>query len=272
MLWLLLAVPFAAYILVGILLYIFQPYFIFCPGKTIFLTPGDCGMEYENLMIRDDCGRKIHAWFIKASRPRATVLFCHGNAGTISHRVETAKMYVSLGLDTLLFDYSGYGLSPGKPSEEAIYANAEAAWLYLTGDRGISPESIIAIGRSLGGPVAAKLAKKHSPGICILESTFTSAGDIAALKFPFFPVKFLIRAKFPTQDYVREIKCPLLVVHSRDDEIIPFRMGERIFSGYDGTKEFLTLSGSHNETYFENPEQYLEALDRFISDNILRPV
>ncbi len=272
MLWVLIAFPFAAYFLAGILLFVFQSRFIFCPGKTIFMTPTDCGMDYEDMMIPVEGHGEIHAWLIKTAKPRATVLFCHGNAGTISHRIETAQMYLQLGLDVLLFDYSGYGMSSGKPSEKAFYANSEAAWRHLTLERGIPSEKIIAIGRSLGGPVAAKTATIHSPGLCVLESTFTSVSDMAALKFPFFPLKFLIRTKFPTMDYVREMKCPLLVVHSRDDKIIPFRMGERIFSGYSGPKEFLALSGGHNETYFENPEQYCEALDRFISDKLLHTV
>lgn len=253
-----------------ILLSIFQSRMVFLPGKTIFMTPVDAGMDFEDLFIEVDPGVYINAWFIPAENAKGTVLFCHGNAGTMSHRIETAAIFNSLGLNFLLFDYCGYGRSSGiQPSEIQTYRDAESAWKYLIETRDIPAGKIVVVGRSMGGPVAAKLAKEHHPALCILESTFTSISAMARSRFPFFPTKWLVSIKFPTIDYLTEIKVPVLIVHSQDDEIIPYQMGKELFASAGEPKYFLALNGGHNETYFECITEYRGQLETTIGKYLL---
>lgn len=242
---------------------------VFLPGKTIFMTPDDAGMEYEDIYIEVAENVSINAWFIGADASIGTVLFCHGNAGSMSHRVETAGIFHSLGLNVMLFDYRGYGRSPGTPTEKQTYEDAEAVWKYLTDKKSIPAEKIILLGRSMGGPIAAKLAKNHQPVLCILESTFTSIPEMGRAKYPIFPTKLLVTIKYPTIDYVREIECPLLVVHSSEDEIVPYNMGEKIFAVANEPKEFLELKGGHNETYFKCIDTYRGKLETTIKQYLL---
>jgi uncharacterized protein len=269
MLFLFLIIPVAIYLLLLLFMTLFQSRFVFIPGKTIYMTPDEAGMGFDDLFIEVTAGVSINAWFIPAKNPKGTVLFCHGNAGTMSHRIESAEIFHSLGLNVMLFDYCGYGRSPGKVSEKQTYRDAEAVWKYLVEEKFIPSEKIIIIGRSMGGPIAAKLTKEHKAALCILESTFTSIPEMGKAKFPFFPTKLLVSIKYPTIDYVKEINIPLLIVHSHDDEIIPFRMGREIFASANEPKCFLELSGEHNETYFDCIEKYRGQLETTIGKYLL---
>lgn len=269
MLWFILIIPLVIYLFLALFLALFQARFLFLPGKTIFMTPDEKGMKYEDLSIELPGGTSINAWFVCAENPRGTVLFCHGNAGTMSHRIDSAEIFLSLGLNVMLFDYCGYGRSPGTPSEQQTYQDAEAVWNFLVVDKAISSEKIIVLGRSMGGPIAAKLAKEYRPALCILESTFTSVPEMARARFPIFPTKLLVSIKYPTIEYVKDIKSPILIVHSTDDEIIPYRMGQEIFAMSNEPKYFLELNGGHNETYFECIEKYRGQLEETIGKYLL---
>lgn len=255
--------------MVAIFLAVFQSKLVFQPGKTVFMTPADKSMDFEEFWLDLPDGNRINGWFINAKAPKATLLFCHGNAGTIAHRLESSEIFLDLNLNVVLFDYRGYGLSSGFPSENNTYEDADAVWSFLIEKKCLKADEIIVLGRSMGGPIAANLAKKHLPKMCILESTFTSVPDVARARFPIFPTKWLVSIKFSTIDYIKEIDCPLLVVHSRDDEIIPFEMGDKLFATANKPKEFLELKGGHNETYFECLEKYREKLEKFIGKFLL---
>lgn len=270
MFWLFIIIPVALYVFLASLLSLFQARIIFLPGKTIFMTPDEAGMEYDNLFIEVQSGVSINAWYIPADDAKGTVLFCHGNAGTMSHRVETAAIFHSLGMNVMLFDYCGYGRSASlRPSEMQTYRDAEAVRKYLVEKRQVSAGKLIIVGRSMGGPVAAKLAKDHSPALCIMESTFTSIPDMARYRFPFFPTKWLVSIKYPTLEYIKAVHVPVLIVHSHDDEIIPFQMGRELFASAKEPKYFLELSGGHNETYFECIDKYRGKLDETIRKYLL---
>lgn len=268
MFWLVI-IPITIYLFLALLLTVFQAKFVFLPGKTIFMTPDDKGMDFDEFWVTTPDGNKVNGWFIKAANPKGTLLFCHGNAGTISHRIESAEIFLDLGLNVVLYDYRGYGSSSGTPSENNTYEDTEAVWNYLMLEKKLSASEIIVLGRSMGGPVAANIAKNVNPKMCILESTFTSVHDVAKERFPIFPTKWLVTIHYPTVDYIKELKCPLLVVHSTDDEFIPYKMGEENFAVAHEPKEFLKLSGGHNETYFECIEQYREKLDEFFRKFLL---
>ena len=170
-------------------------------------------------------------------------------------------------MDVFIFDYRGYGQSEGKPSESGTYRDAEAAWQYLVEERKVDPNRIIIFGRSLGGAVATWQARNHTPVALILESTFTSVPDIGAKYYPFLPVRLLSRFKYDTAEYLKGVNCPVLIVHSPDDEMMPFSHGQRLFEIAKEPKGFLEISGSHNEGFIISGKRYEEGLNAFISEH-----
>jgi len=250
------------YVMQGRLLYLPN-----MPGRELQATPADVGLRYEDVRLTASDGVALHGWFVPAAGDaRGTLLFFHGNAGNISHRLESVRQFHDLGLDVLIVDYRGYGQSEGKPSEQGTYRDAEAAWQHLTHERAVAPSRIVVFGRSVGGSVAAWLAANREPGALIVESSFSSLPALAAELYWFLPVRWLSRFRYPTADYVAAADCPVLVVHSRDDDIIPFHHGREIYEAAGEPREFLELSGPHNGAHVLSEERYLEGLDRFLAD------
>jgi fermentation-respiration switch protein FrsA (DUF1100 family) len=202
---------------------------------------------------------------VPARAARGTLLFFHGNAGNISHRLDSLLIFNRLGLSTLIFDYRGYGQSGGEISEQGLYRDAEAVWRHLTEARGVPPERIVVFGRSLGAAVAAYTASQYRPAALIIESGFVSVPDLGAALYPWLPVRWLARIRLPTAGYLPGVTCPVLVVHSRDDEIIPFEQGLRIHAAAPEPKQLLELEGGHNDGFLVSGRRYLEGLDGFIS-------
>ena len=234
------------------------------PGRSLDMTPADVGMEYEDVWIETADTVSLHGWFIPGQSAR-TLLFFHGNAGNISHRLESIRQFRSLGLSVFIIDYRGYGQSKGRTTEKGMYRDAEAAWRYLTRDRGIDASDIVIFGRSLGASVASWLAAEYPPSALIVESSFTSVPDIAQELYPWLPARWLSRLKHATRDYVRDVRCPVLVVHSRDDEIIPFHHGEAIFAAASEPRSLLEIRGGHNDAILVDEQNYLEGLGEFLS-------
>ena len=250
-------------------LFFYQPnllYFPDMPTREIEATPGDIGLDFEpfTLTTRDD--EQLDAWFIPADQKRGVVLFCHGNAGNISHRLDTIRQFHELGLSVLIFDYRGYGQSTGRPTEKGTYRDADAAWDYLVEQRGIPPEQIILFGRSLGASITADLATRQTAAGVILESAFTSVPDVAAQLYAWLPVRWLSRYQYDTRKKLANIHSPVLIVHSRDDEIIPYSNGERLFEAANEPKQFLELRGGHNDGFMVSGKEYTQGLDSFIGD------
>lgn len=260
------------YVLLAVLLYLFQNRMVFLanlPGRALTATPQDAGLRFEDVTITTSDGLQLHGWFVPAERSKATVLFLHGNAGNISHRLDSIGIFHALGLDTLIIDYRGYGQSEGIPGEQGTYIDARAAWDYLVNDRGIASERIVIFGRSLGGAIAAWLASENTAAAVIIESCFSSALDMAHRLYPFMPVRLITRLKYPVIDYIGRLKSPLLVVHSRDDEIIPFSMGQALFEAATVPKTMLLISGDHNNGFLLNRDQYMTGLRDFIDGHLI---
>jgi fermentation-respiration switch protein FrsA (DUF1100 family) len=209
---------------------------------------------------------KLHGWYVPAADERAVLLFCHGNAGNISHRVGMIDAFHRLRLSVFIFDYRGYGRSEGKPTEKGTYLDSEAAWDYLTETRRVPPERIVIFGRSLGGAIAAHLAKDRAPGALILGSAATSVVDMGKEMYPYLPVRWLCRFQYATVEYVRQVRCPVLVIHSVEDELVPFHHGQRIFEAAPQPKQFLRITGGHNEGYGETAGAYPAGLEKFLND------
>jgi len=265
--WIVITITGAYIIFVGIL-FIFQSHYIYYPERVLSADPGDIGLNFESVSFETTDGVKLSGWFVPSEGARGVILFCHGNAGNISHRLESIQIFHQLGLDVFIFDYRGYGQSEGKPTEQGTYKDAEAAWQYLTEERQVNPNEVIVFGRSLGGAVAAWLAQSHTPGALILESTFTSLPDIAGTLYPYIPVRLLLRFHYNTAEYLGRVNCPVLIVHSRNDEIMPFNHGRRLFEMAKKPKKFLEIAGTHNEGFITSGKLYEEGLNAFISEYV----
>lgn len=253
------------------LLFLFQDKLAYYPqiGREIHTTPREHGLDYEALTLATEDGERLDAWFVPAQGD-AVVLFLHGNAGNLSHRMDSIAMFHRLGYGVLIFDYRGYGRSSGKPSEAGLYRDAQAAWNHLTRQLGIPPRRVILFGESLGGALAARLAAQEStqPGALVLSSVFTSAPDLAADLYPWLPTRWLVRMRYDTRAALARTSCPVLVAHSPEDEIIPFRQGQRLFDAAPGPKVFLQLAGGHNDGFIFMRPAWVAVLAEFLREHV----
>ncbi|MCD6423387.1 MAG: alpha/beta hydrolase [Elusimicrobia bacterium] len=246
---------------------IFQRNFIYQPSKKISKTPEDIGLKYENVFFETSDGVKLNGWYLCPLKPRGeTILFCHGNAENLSHYLDEIKQFYDIGFCVLAFDYRGFGLSEGEISEEGTYIDADAAWNYLVKVKKVLPEKIIIVGRSLGGPIAAYLALKHHPRALFLEATFTSIKDIAKMKYPFLPAKFL-KYNYNTLSYIKKVRAPVLIVHSIDDRKVPFHLAQKLFETANHPKKFVKITGPHKKGFLQkqNHELYKKEVISFLA-------
>jgi len=265
--WGILVVVAIAYLAICLLLYFMQDRAIFfpdMPGRQLETTPKAVNLDYEDVWGETADGTRIHGWFIPATEAKVTLLFCHGNAGNISHRLESIALFNSLGLNVLIFDYRGYGQSTGKVSEQGFYQDVSAMWQALTDKQGIKAENIVIFGRSLGAAVASQLATRVKPGGVILESAFASVPEMAAQLYPFLPARLLARFQLNNMQHVKRIQSPLLVIHSEDDEIIPYAQGQKVFASGHEPKTFLRIRGSHNGGFIFSGRFYTEGVEAFL--------
>ena len=247
------------------MIFAFQSRLIYVPHRDLVATPEQVGLSYQDVNLTTADGVKIHGWYLPHPQPRATLLFFHGNAGNISHRIESLQIFHRLGLSVLIIDYRGYGLSEGKPSEQGTYQDAEAAWAWLTDDQQVPADQIIIFGRSLGGGIAAWLAARRNPGAVILESTFTSIPDMAAALYPYLP-RWLSRFNYANIEQIPSIDSPIWLGHSRDDELIPYTQGERLYAAANHPKRFFEMQGSHGQGFLITGEPYHESLSEFLDE------
>lgn len=255
-----------AYAVILLLVYLFQPRLVYFPRveRELALTPRTAGLDYEDVNLLAADGVKLHGWWVPARDARGTVLMMHGNAGNISHRLGYLTMFNRLGYSVLLFDYRGYGKSAGSPDEEGTYRDAEAAWEHVTATRNVQPHDIVMVGESLGGGVATWLATKHPPRALVLASTFTSVPDLGAGIYPWLPVRLIARIEYANLARIKEIAAPVLVAHSRQDDIIPFAHGEALFAAAREPKQLLVLSGGHNDGFLFMRDEWIAAVGTFL--------
>jgi fermentation-respiration switch protein FrsA (DUF1100 family) len=242
-----------------------QSTMVFFPLHDLDATPTDWGMPYEDISLKTADGITLHGWYIPQSGAERVVLFLHGNAGNISHRGDSIVIFRRLGLAVFIVDYRGYGRSEGAPTEAGLYQDAAAAWHYLVTTRGVAAQNIVVFGRSLGGAVAAELASQVQPGGLILESTMSSARDFAQAAFPLLSRLVVVRYRFDSVGRLAQVHCPVLVLHSPDDEIMPYRLGEKLYHAARQPKRFVALRGDHNNGFLQTQPQYEQALADFLA-------
>jgi fermentation-respiration switch protein FrsA (DUF1100 family) len=240
------------------------PFFVFFPSTRINTTPAAVNLPFEDIFLTAPDNTRLHAWYIPAPNARAALLFFHGNAGNISHRLNSIKIFHDLGLSVFILSYRGYGQSEGKPSIRGINLDALSAWQWLTEEKKIPAENILVFGRSLGGAVAMELMRKAAPGALILESTFTSIADMSPFPRSIAPV--LLGGNFwNSVGTARNLTAPTLVVHSAQDEVVPYHHGRRIYEALAGEKTFLEIHGDHNSGFMQSLETYNAGLELFLA-------
>ncbi|MGM0554333.1 MAG: alpha/beta hydrolase [Pseudomonadota bacterium] len=246
--------------------YLGQDRMIFMPTERHIATPEAAGLSYEDVYLEPEPGVRLHGWYLPGPGDDASVLlFLHGNAGNVSHRLRSLEQFHRLGLAVLIVDYRGYGYSTGEPGEAGLYADGDAAWAYLVNDRDYRPDEIVLFGRSLGAAVAARMAAERLPGAVILESAFTSGADLGAEVYPWLPVRWLLRHRFPIREQLPAISAPLLIAHSREDEIVPFRHAQRLREAAPDAR-LLEMRGGHNDAFLTTAEDYIAGLRAFLED------
>jgi fermentation-respiration switch protein FrsA (DUF1100 family) len=244
----------------------FETSFIYFPSRSLEVTPADFGLAFEEVHLAAEDGVKIHAWLLPHPSSRFTILFAHGNAGNISHRLDRARLLGRrLSAEVFLFDYRGYGRSEGRPDEQGTYRDARAAHRHLTETRGVGPDRLVLFGESLGSAVALDLALEGAARALVLESPFTSIPDMARLVLPFLPLSPFLRTRYDNLAKVGGLKIPLLVMHGDRDEVVPFAQGRRVFEAAPEPKRFHRIVGAgHNDTYLTGGDAYWEALGDFL--------
>jgi fermentation-respiration switch protein FrsA (DUF1100 family) len=220
-------------------------------------------LPYEDVHLVTADGVKIHAWYMRGPKP-LTILFCHGNAGNISHRLDKAVRLRQSGVSLLFFDYRGYGLSEGTPSEQGTYQDAEAAYQYLIQTKHLTSQQIVFQGESLGCAVALEMAVRHPAAGLILESPFTSTVAMGKRIFPWLPVKWIVRYKYDNLSKIPRLHMPLLLFHSPQDDVVPYKMGKQLFAAAPQPKQFVELVGDHNDGYMDSGERYTKGVEDFL--------
>jgi fermentation-respiration switch protein FrsA (DUF1100 family) len=227
-------------------------------------TPDELGMDFEDVVFKTGDGLHLNGWYIQGENSQFTVLFCHGNGGNIMHRLDSLNIFYNLGLSCFVFDYRGFGSSEGKPGEEGTYLDVEAAYEWLTKEKKVSPNDIIIFGRSLGGSIATQLASKVQARALIIESTFTSYVDMGRKFYPYMPVRWFARFSYRTIDYIKDVHCPVMIIHSRSDDVVPFEFGLELYEVANEPKEFVEIFGSHNDGFLVSSEIYKKAWTKWL--------
>ncbi len=210
------------------------------------LVPSVIGLPWEDVYFKTRDHVTLNGWFFKNPHARSTIFFAHGNAGNMSDRLFRIKFFYDLGLNVFIFDYRGYGNSEGKPSEAGIYLDALGGYDYLLSRGDVNMNNIILYGASLGGTVVIDLATHREVALLVVESSFSNAVDMAHIHYPFIP-SFFLSLKFDSLDKVRQLTVPKLFIHSIEDQVVPYWVGEKLFLAAGDPKEFLKIHGGHND-------------------------
>jgi fermentation-respiration switch protein FrsA (DUF1100 family) len=219
----------------------------------------------EDVSFIADDGVRLHGWFFPSNKSNTTLLWFHGNAGNITHRLDNVKMLKRLNLNIFIFDYRGYGKSEGEPNEKGIYLDSQAAYDWLIKIKKIIPRNIILFGRSLGGAFAIEVASKNSAAGIILESVFPSAKKMAKEMFPVLPLSWAIKSRFDSIGKIPNLKLPKLFLHGTVDEVVPYKLGRELFSAATEPKIFYAIKGAgHNDTFLQGGTDYFNVIAQFI--------
>jgi uncharacterized protein len=266
-------VPWLVFImLLGLFFRWFERSNIYFPTKEMEYTPSQYRLKFEEVTFITKDRKTINAWYIPASdtvKSVGTLLFCHGNAGNISDRLAKLNMFHDLKLNTLIFDYRGYGKSKGKPSEKGTYRDAMAAYEYLLSRKDVDTTKIILYGESLGCAIAIELAKrKVNAAALICESPFTLIAAVGKEFYPLLPTKLIVSNKYDSLSKIGQVTIPKLFIHSRNDEIMGFYHSEKLLAASPEPKELVVIKGSHNEGFLDSEKIYKKGIADFLAKHL----
>jgi fermentation-respiration switch protein FrsA (DUF1100 family) len=236
---------------------------LFYPSKKIEFLPAEVGLDFKDVFFQTQDHFKLNGWLIPCHGAKYTVLFCHGNAGNISHRLDKLKFFNQLGCNVFIFDYRGYGLSKGWPSEKGFYLDVKAAYDYLL-SRNIACQQLIGYGESLGSAVIMDLASNNKMHALIVDSAFSSGRDMAKFVYPFIPF-WVFSSRWDSASKIKSINIPKLMIHSLNDEIVPYELAQKLYREALEPKEFLQIRGGHNSCFFESEEILKEKISDFLN-------
>jgi len=256
-----LLVMFGALLIINLFIVpLIEPGMIYFPTKEIGMDPASVGLKYEDVYFKTSDGIKINGWLVKNNRSKKVILFFHGNGGNISHRMDLIKLLHALPASVFIIDYHGYGRSEGKPSEKNLYLDAKAAYDYLIKEKKYRPSQIVVMGSSLGGAVATELAVRERVGALILKSSFTSAKEMAVRMNPLYRIPIVwIRSDFDNLKKIGKVEVPVLIIHSKKDEMIPYQMSVALYEKANQPKRLLLLEKYRHNDFIRAPE-YIRSL------------
>ena len=258
-------------VLAGVAFYLFyskiENFFVFHPQSSLEQTPEDFRLTYKDIFFSTEDGWRLQGWLFPLKEKSPLILFCHGNAGNISHRLDNIRHLLDLGLPVFIFDYRGYGRSTGRPSEKGLYKDGMAAYNYLVQEEHFEAKDIVVFGRSLGAAVAVEISLKKAVRAVIIESAFTSTKDMAKTMGVFSLISPLLPPNYNNLKKIAQIGVPKLIIHGTDDRTVPYSMGETLFNAAQDPKFFLPVKGAdHNDTYLVDPGKYFKAFVSFVRD------
>lgn len=258
-----------AYAVLLLLLRLSEPRLLYFPGPrgALLAPPAELALPIEPVTFTAEDGVRLSAWVIRGRSSEAPwLLVCHGNGGNISDpgRPQHYAGLRAVGLNLLAFDYRGYGLSEGSPSERGLYRDVEAAYRYLRDSLGVPPERIILFGHSLGSAVAVELARRVPAAGLILDGALTSVTDRAQELYPVVPVRWLAASRYDSRAKIGELRLPKLFLHAERDEVIPIDHGRRLYAAAPEPKRFVALAGGHNDAFDADSAAYFGAIERFV--------
>lgn len=241
--------------------------FIYFPDKEVGIYPENYNLIYDDVYFKTEDDLTLHGWFIYGKNTNKTILWFHGNAGNISHRVHNIKEMLNvINVNIFIFDYRGYGNSEGKPSEEGTYTDSKAALNYLQSRNDIDQNQIIYFGRSLGSAIASSLATKSNPTYLILESPIPSIPYMAKHAYPFLPISKFLKTQYNTIENLQSITKPVLIIHGDKDNTVPLEGAMKVFESANDPKQLYIIQGAgHNDTYFIGGYKYFKVIDDFIN-------
>jgi uncharacterized protein len=252
-----------------VLLRVYESRLIYFPGpeRRLVAPPPSLGLPIQRVEITTEDAVKLAGWVIPAESPSSLwLLVCHGNAGNLSE-FDRPVHYAGLrqlGLNLLAFDYRGYGESGGSPSEAGLYRDADAAYRYLTNQRGVPANRIVIFGHSLGSAVAVDLASRVPSAGLILEGAFTSATDRGQELYPYIPVRWIAKSRFSSVDKIARMTVPKLFLHAKGDEVIPLAHGRRLYEAASAPKTFVELRGGHGDAFDVDSARYFGSIASFL--------
>lgn len=258
-----------AYVLLLIAMRLFESRMIFFPNYPSRLE-GDWHprtLSPEDIWLTASDGIKLHAWWISNADAKVTFLAFHGNASNIANRAETYEFLRDLPANVLALEYRGYGHSEGKPSEDGLYRDADAAYQFLTNTKHADPTSIVSFGQSLGTTVAADLAAHRKVGALVLEAPLPSVSRAASKIFWFLPgLSLLVHSQFDTLSKLKKVTAPVMVIQCIHDPVLPFEFGKEVYSAAPSPKRSLWIEGEcHEESSLIEPLKYRAALQQFLA-------